>query len=116
MLNSDKLNSLDIEDIRNLETNRWRTFSAVSVSSVQGKQLVECWKPFELEYGKIKHMFTHKVGERDKYHIICLKCVQGKYFLYSKWSTFLDKSLFILEEEGLDEADSGKDPPNISPT
>lgn len=105
MLNSNKLNSFNIEDIRDMEVNRWRTLSAVSITSLEGKQLFECWKPFEPDYGKIKYMFTHQVGERNKYHIICLKCVQDKYFIYSKWSTFLDKSLFILEESSeLDKA------------
>ena len=111
MLNSDKLNSLGLEDIRTLNIQRWRQLRQVDKKSVVAQQIQECWVPFRKKYGEIKYMFQHPVGHRTRYHIICLKCLQSKYFVYTKWSTYLEDSLFIAESDS--DSDSEADsPPN----
>lgn len=110
MLNSDKLNSLGMEDIRTLNIQRWRQLRQVDKKSVVAQQIRECWVPFRKKYGEIKYMFQHPVGHRTRYHIICLKCLQSKYFVYTKWSTYLEDSLFIAESDSDSETDSSPNP------
>ena len=110
MLNSDKLNSLGMEDIRTLNIQRWRQLRQVDKKSVVAQQIQECWVPFRKKYGEIKYMFQHPVRHRTRYHIICLKCLQSKYFVYTKWSTYLEDSLFIAESDSDSETDSSPNP------